>query len=88
MKIQKLGVESGEKCIHMFLRESILPDVIPLDIMLPEMSGWELYNRLKEREEWRTIPIIFITARTDQKAKEIGSFLGEDFIEKPFEKTV
>ncbi len=53
--------------------------------MLPEMSGWEVYNRLKEKEEWKEIPVLFITARTDEKARKIGSFLAEDYIEKPFD---
>ncbi len=83
--VEVIGVESGEDCISLLSREKIKPDVILLDIMLPEMSGWEIYNRLKEKEEWRDIPIIFITARTDEKAHKIGSFLAEDFIEKPFD---
>ena len=83
--IEVITAESGEDCISLLLREKIKPDVILLDIMLPEMSGWEVYNRLKEKEEWREIPILFITARTDEKARKIGSFLAEDYIEKPFD---
>jgi len=83
--VEVMGVESGEDCISLLSREKIKPDVILLDIMLPEMSGWEIYNRLREKEEWKDIPIIFITARTDEKAHKIGSFLAEDFIEKPFD---
>ena len=83
--IEVIAVESGEDCISLLLREKINPDVILLDIMLPEMSGWEVYNRLKEKEEWRKIPVIFITARTDEKARRIGTFLAEDYIEKPFD---
>lgn len=83
--IEVIPLESGEDCLRLLIREEIKPDLIILDIMLPKMSGWEVYNRIKERIEWKDIPIVFLTARTDQKAKEIGSFLGEDFIEKPFE---
>ena len=83
--VEVIPAESGEDCLRLLIREKIKPDLIVLDIMLPKMSGWEVYNRIKERIEWKDIPIIFLTARTDQKAKEIGSFLGEDFIEKPFE---
>ena len=83
--IEVIPLESGEDCLRLLVREEIKPDLIILDIMLPKMSGWEVYNRIKERIEWKDIPIVFLTARTDQKAKEIGSFLGEDFIEKPFE---
>jgi DNA-binding response OmpR family regulator len=59
------------------------PDIILLDVMMPEMSGWELFNRLKEHDQWRTIPIVFLTARTDSVARNAGNFLGEDYIEKP-----
>ena len=83
--IEVIGVESGEDCINLLNKEEFKPDVILLDIMLPEMSGWEIYNRLKENAKWRDIPIIFLTARTDDKARKIGSFLAEDFIEKPFD---
>jgi DNA-binding response OmpR family regulator len=49
------------------------------------MSGWEVFDRIKENPSWNTIPVIFLTARTDRIAKNAGSFLGEDYIEKPFE---
>lgn len=83
--MEVIPVDNGEDCLRLLIKGEVKPDLIILDIMLPKMSGWEVYNRIKERMEWKDIPIIFLTARTDQKAREIGSFLGEDFIEKPFE---
>ena len=62
------------------------PDLILLDIMMPEMDGFETCRRLKQEERTRDIPIIFLSSLTDSKTKvtcfEIG---GVDFINKPFE---
>ena len=80
---QILMAEDGKKCLEM-LKNNIKPDIILLDIMMPQMSGWEVFNRIKENPSWKTIPIVFLTARTDQTAKNAGSFLGDDYIEKPF----
>jgi len=79
-----IGVESGEECIEL-LKSGKIPDLIVLDIMMPGLSGWEVYNRIKDHPEWKDIPLVFLTARTDETARRIGRFLGEDFIEKPFE---
>jgi len=75
-------VESGKKCFEM-LENSQKPDIILLDIMMPEMNGWEIQKKLQERIEWRDIPIIFLTATADPTSKKIGSIIGKDFIEKP-----
>ncbi len=77
------GVESGKKCLE-FL-ENEIPDLILMDIMMPEMSGWKTFDKIKENVSWKDIPIVFLTARTDRVAKNAGGFLGEDYIEKPFE---
>ena len=78
-----IGAESGGKCLE--LLEVEMPDLILLDIMMPEMSGWKTFDKIRENFSWRTIPVVFLTARTDSVAKNAGSFLGEDYIEKPFE---
>jgi len=78
-----IGAESGEKCLE--LLESVTPDLILLDIMMPEMSGWETFDKLKGNASWGKIPVVFLTARTDRVAKNAGGFLGDDYIEKPFE---
>lgn len=76
-------VTSGVECIDL-LKNKKIPDLILLDIMMPEMSGWETYKKLKENDKWKNIPIVFLTARTDRIAKDTGGFLGDDYIEKPF----
>jgi two-component system, OmpR family, response regulator VicR len=73
---------SGAECFEL-LKNNVKPDLILLDIMMPEMSGWETFNKLKENASWGKIPVVFITARTDEVAKNAGGFLGEDYIEKP-----
>ena len=80
-----VGAESGKRCLE--LLETEIPDIILLDIMMPEMSGWETFDRIKENPSWMNIPIFFLTARTDRVAKNAGGFLGDDYIEKPFEIT-
>lgn len=79
-------VDSGENCLGL-LENNHIPDLILLDIVMPGMSGWGTFERLKENLSWRNIPVFFLTARTDRMAKEAGGFLGDDYIEKPFEIT-
>lgn len=76
-----IGAESGEKCIE-FLKSNT-PDIILLDIMMPEMSGWQTFDKIKGNDDWKDIPIVFLSARTDNIAKNAGEFLADDFIEKP-----
>ena len=67
------------------LKGGDFPDLLLLDIMMPEMDGWELTAKLKRSEEWKNIPIIFLTAKTDDLSKGLGSLTSEDYVEKPFE---
>ena len=83
-KYQVIGAHSGHQCFEL-LKNNQIPDIILLDIMMPEMSGWGVYDKLKEDITWRNIPVMFLTARTDRIARNAGKFLGNDYIEKPFE---
>ena len=76
-------VNSGRSCIELIEKEGV-PDLLLLDIMMPEMSGWETYQKLRETHTNKELPIVFLTARTDRIAKDAGGFLAEDYIEKPF----
>ena len=63
---------------------SILPDLILLDIMMPEMDGYEICRQLKSNEKTCDIPIIFITAKTEDNDELVGFEAGgADFISKP-----
>jgi len=77
-------VESGEKCFELIKNDGA-PDLFILDIMMPGMSGWEVFDKLHDNPNWRHIPIVFLTARTDRVAENAGKFLGNDFIDKPIE---
>ena len=82
-ELEITGFESGVKFFEL-LQESPNPDLILLDIMMPEMNGWEVHKRLKENLDWKDIPIIFLTATKDNTSKFIGGIYSEDFVEKPF----
>lgn len=65
--------------------EKMLPDLILLDISMPEMDGFEFCEMLKDNPRTRRIPVIFISAVEDIAEKERGFALGAaDFIQKPF----
>ncbi len=63
-----------------------LPDLILLDIMMPDIDGFEVCKRLKGNPETDNIPIVFLSALTEEKEKQKGLDFGAvDFITKPFE---
>lgn len=73
------GSEAVEKA------ESALPDLVILDVMMPEMDGMEACRRIKENEATRDIPVIFLSARDETDMKVSGLTLGaNDYISKPF----
>jgi len=78
-----ISVNSGKSCLEL-LEKGEVPDLLLLDIMMPDMSGWETYQKIRETINNKELPIVFLTARTDRIAKDAGGFLAEDYIEKPF----
>jgi DNA-binding response OmpR family regulator len=64
---------------------SSVPDIILLDIMVPQLNGWEVCRRLKSEPETRAIPIIMVTGRVEEGDKVLGFELGaDDYVTKPF----
>lgn len=67
--------------------KTLKPDLILLDIMMPEMDGYEVCKILTTDEETKDIPIILVTAKVDSKDVEQGLKVGAfDYIKKPFDK--
>jgi DNA-binding response OmpR family regulator len=67
------------------LARSVLPAIILLDIMVPQLNGWEVCRRLKTEPETRSIPIIMVTGRVEEGDKVLGFELGaDDYVTKPF----
>jgi CheY-like chemotaxis protein len=83
--IQFIEAESGEKALEVVRKEKV--DAILLDIMMPEMDGWEVADKIKTDSKTKDIPILFLTAQTDSFSKGMGKLKAEDYIEKPFEVT-
>lgn len=62
-----------------------MPDLILLDIMMPEMDGFDVCDRLKSHEDTKHIPIIFLTAMAEEQDEAFGLAMGAvDYITKPF----
>ena len=76
------AANSGERAIEAATSQS--PDLILLDMVMPEMDGLEVCRRLKEIEATRDIPVIFVTSMSDPANEELGLQAGAvDYISKP-----
>ncbi|MBC7086510.1 MAG: response regulator transcription factor, partial [Methanomethylovorans sp.] len=76
---------NGQQAIEATLKER--PDLILLDIMMPDMDGYEVVERLKQSTTSSNIPVIMISAKTAVEDKVRGMELGiDDYISKPFDK--
>lgn len=79
--------KSGKAALQI-LRE-MQPDLIMLDVNMPEMNGFEVMERIKEDPVTRVIPVIFLTAEADKENEVTGLKMGAmDFIKKPFEPDI
>lgn len=75
-------VNSGAKALE--LADAAPPDLILLDVMMPEIDGFEVCRRLKANPKTSHVPVIFITAKNEVKDEELGFEVGaSDFIHKP-----
>src|ERR1700733_3063332 len=79
---------SGAKALEL-ARVTPTPDLILLDVMMPEMDGYEVCTQLKLRSETRDIPVIFLTGQTNVDEETRGFDVGAvDYIHKPFSPAV
>ena len=80
-----IEAESGSTAVHLVAQKQ--PDLILLDVMMPEMDGFEVCQLLKQDEQTRLIPVIFITALNDRRSRIRGIEVGaDDFLSKPFDR--
>ncbi|PKN92719.1 MAG: two-component system response regulator [Chloroflexi bacterium HGW-Chloroflexi-6] len=62
------------------------PDLVLLDLMMPDLDGWEVYQQMKADEKTRNIPVIIVTAKAQSIDKVLGLQIAkvDDYIAKPF----
>lgn len=78
------GANGGTEALKM--AQESAPDLILLDLMMPEMDGWEVYQQLKADEKTRNIPVIVVTAKAQNIDRVLGLHIAkvDDYIAKPF----
>jgi two-component system, OmpR family, response regulator VicR len=81
---EMIGVVGGAKGLEAIKREK--PNLVLLDLMMPDVDGWEVYRQMKADQELADIPVIIITARTQSIDKVLGLKVARvaDYITKPF----
>lgn len=81
---QVVGAMGGREGLEAVQRET--PDVVLLDLMMPDMDGWEVYQKMKANEATKNIPVIVVTAKAQSIDKVLGLHIAkvDDYITKPF----
>jgi DNA-binding response OmpR family regulator len=80
---QVLTAYDGKTALHTIRREQ--PDLVVLDLLLPDHDGWEITRRVRSEPSLASLPIIMLTARVEDTDKIVGLELGaDDYITKPF----
>ena len=78
------GAMGGREGLELIRRNK--PDLVLLDLMMPDMDGWEVYQQLKSDEELKHIPVIIVTAKAQSIDKVLGLHIAkvDDYVTKPF----
>jgi two-component system, OmpR family, response regulator VicR len=78
------GANGGVEGLKMIRQEN--PDLVLLDLMMPDMDGWEVYQQMKADEKTKRIPVIVVTAKAQSIDKVLGLHIAkvDDYIAKPF----
>lgn len=81
---QVTGAAGGKEGLEKVRQQP--PDLILLDLMMPDMDGWEVYQQIKADEKTREIPVIVVTAKAQSIDKVLGLHIAkvDDYIAKPF----
>lgn len=79
-----IGAVGGREGLEMV--RQVKPDLVLLDLMMPDMDGWEIYQHMKADQELRNIPVIIVTAKAQSIDKVLGLHIAkvDDYITKPF----
>ncbi|GAB4460866.1 MAG: hypothetical protein Kow0070_17680 [Anaerolineales bacterium] len=79
------GANGGIEGLKMIREEK--PDLVLLDLMMPDMDGWEVYQQIKADEKTRGIPVIVVTAKAQSIDRVLGLHIAkvDDYIAKPFQ---
>jgi len=79
-----LGAYGGEEALALLEKEPV--DLILLDLMMPDMDGWEVFRRLRAHEPTAHIPVIVVTAKSQNIDRVLGLHIAkvDDYITKPF----
>lgn len=79
-----IGAVGGQEGLNVIRRE--LPDLILLDLMMPEVDGWEVFRQMKADEQLKDIPVIVVTAKAQSIDKVLGLHIAkvDDYVTKPF----
>ncbi len=79
-----IGANGGRDGLETIRRE--LPDLVLLDLMMPDMDGWDVYQQMKAEDATRDIPVIVVTAKAQSIDKVLGLHIAkvDDYISKPF----
>src|SRR5213593_2901383 len=80
---QAISTTAGRKALEIVRKQP--PDLIILDLMLPDVDGMEVCRTLRQQQASRRIPIIMLTARGEEIDRVVGFELGaNDYVQKPF----
>lgn len=79
-----IGANGGREGLDMVRQQT--PDLVLLDLMMPDMDGWDVYQQMKADERTQNIPVIVVTAKAQSIDKVLGLHIAkvDDYISKPF----
>ena len=79
-----LGAVGGQEGLEAIRREK--PDLVLLDLMMPDVDGWEVYRQMKADEELQHTPVVVVTAKAQSIDKVLGLHIAkvDDYVTKPF----